>query len=899
MAKDLGEATGPATGPALRAPILPIALLTAFSALWFLWTVDGTSMPFVAWIPPVVCTLLVSHGCLQCARAPGLSRPVRLFWRRIGLVLGLVALGVVSDAGDTLFGPGAPRAYIGPLTMGVYIVCILLLVGALLMIPVPRRSRNEWLTLGLDAGIFIVGAGLYVWYYLSLKGAQMAETTGAVGSSASVVALSWAVVLITIKLALTGAGPMDRGALWALGIGVLLASITGGVLAPVIDGRPHLASTHLALPVACLLVAVGLRRQMAAAPAGRRRRRHAYSWLPYIAVGGVHVLLVISEWSGEGPHRAVTIGVILLTGLVVMRQIIAFCDIGSLLARLDASMAELGRYERRFRALQRYSSDITTIVGPDARITYVSPNIERVLGGPAEEWVGTHYMNRLHPDDVQIMNDNVAMMLKDPGGTYTFQVRMARTDGTYRCMEVHSTNSYGDSSVGGIVSNLRDITDIVRVQEELVHQAGHDALTHLANRALLVERIESALAGTGGDGIAVALIDLDDFKAINDRLGHAVGDALLVAIAGRLRNCVRPGDTVARLGGDEFAVLLWDVSADEIDGVLDRISCALSGIVNALGHDLLVHASIGLAEASGGTDATELMRRADVAMYAVKEGGKSGYRRYAATMDARADERARLGADLQRGFARGELFLVYQPVVTLPDGGLYGVETLIRWRHPERGLVSPVEFVPVAERNGTIVQIGAWVLREACRQMVRWREAHGAAAPRHLAVNVSARQLRDPSLVDTVADVLAETGMEPADLLVEITETAVFDGGLAVETVRAVQALGVKIALDDFGTGHSSLGLLRTCPVDVLKVDKLFVDEVTGTVGQAAIATSIAQIAQALDLTTVAEGVETAAQSRRLYQMGYRLAQGYYFAKPLSPEEIDALILREAAHRPV
>ncbi|WP_051713029.1 putative bifunctional diguanylate cyclase/phosphodiesterase [Spirillospora albida] len=872
-----------------HAPLLPLGLLAVAGALWFLWTIDGTGVPAVAWAPAVLSPAIAACGCLRSAR--DMTGPTRLFWRRIGLLLGMAAVGVFADACDTLLGPGAPRAEIGPLAMAVYVCCLLMVVWALLMIPAGSRSRREWVTLALDAGITVLGGTLFLGYHLGRQGGGLVSATDTRLAALSVISMGGIVAVAAVKIALTGTGPLDRRALGWLGAAAFLGAAIGSLITPLAETRPHLAGPQLAVPLVALLVALGADRQLRAAadPAPERRRR-SYSRLPYIMFGAANLLVIVARATGNPGEPAIAIGVMLMAALIVVRQVVAFREVSSLL--LDRS-----RYERRFRALLRYSSDVTAIVAADGTLTYVSPNVVQVTGRTAEEWVGRNFLEAIHPGDGQIMNDHIGKLLADPGGTYVCQVRMRHADGSWRWTELHATNSIGDPAVDGIVSNVRDITEIRRVQEELAHQAGHDALTQLANRALLVERAEAAVVDSRGRGVALAMIDLDDFKAINDRLGHTVGDALLVAIAGRLRNCVRPGDTVARLGGDEFAVLLRDIGSDEIDGVLDRISTALSGIVNALGHDLLVHASIGLVEASDGTDATELLRRADVAMYMVKEGGKRGHLRYTADMDARADERARLGADLQHGFARGELFLAYQPVVTLPDGGLYGVETLIRWRHPERGLVSPVEFVPVAERNGTIVQIGAWVLREACRQMVRWQEAHGAAAPRHLAVNVSARQLREPSFAQTVADALAETGLDPAELLMEITETAVFDGGLAVETVRAVQALGVKIALDDFGTGHSSLGLLRTCPVDVLKVDKLFVDEVTGTVGQAAIATSIAQIAQALDLHTVAEGVETAAQAHRLYQMGYRLAQGYHFAKPLPPEEIDALILRQCEPR--
>jgi len=460
-------------------------------------------------------------------------------------------------------------------------------------------------------------------------------------------------------------------------------------------------------------------------------------------------------------------------------------------------------------------------------------------------------------------------------------------DGSWRWIDVTFTNLLHDPSVRGIVTNGRDMTEARRFQDQLSYQASHDELTGLANRALFTKRMARAVSASSGPGtVAVALVDLDDFKAINDRLGHTVGDAMLIAVAARLRGCLRPGDAVARLGGDEFAVLLGDLRPGESSQVAERIIFALAAPVRAAGHDLLAQASIGIADNDSDLGAAELLRRADVAMYSAKELGKSRYAHYNADLDARAVEHARLAAELRQALDRNEFSLMYQPIVALPDGDITGVEALVRWNHPERGFVSPADFIPVAERTGLIVPLGAWVMETACRQAAAWLDEYGERAPARMAVNVSARQLLEPTFPQVVAGVLAGTGLPAQMLTIEITETAVFGGGPAVDAVTAVHALGVDIALDDFGTGHSSLGLLRTCPVDVIKVDKSFVDGVTGTVEQEAIATSIGQIAHALGLRAVAEGVETAAQAERLHVLGYRLAQGFHFARPMRADDL-------------
>jgi diguanylate cyclase (GGDEF)-like protein len=434
-----------------------------------------------------------------------------------------------------------------------------------------------------------------------------------------------------------------------------------------------------------------------------------------------------------------------------------------------------------------------------------------------------------------------------------------------------------------------NLLELHRYQVELTHRANHDDLTNLANRSLFGDESRTALATVAaGETLSLALIDLDDFKGINDRLGHAVGDALLVVVAKRLRDCVRQGDIVARLGGDEFGLLLRGLRSEEATDVLERIAEALIRPVHAVGHDLLVRASIGLAEAWPGAGPQELLRRADLAMYAAKDRGKGRYAVYDAELEQHQAADAQLGAELRLGIDRGEFSLVYQPIVRLPDGSWTGVEALVRWHHPERGMVPPDVFIPIAERTGLIVGLGDWILRTACGQAAQWQATYGAGAPAEIGVNVSARQLREPGFAADVAEALAATGLPPGRLMVEVTETAVFDGGVALETLQAVAGLGVGVALDDFGTGHSSLGLLRTCPADTLKVDKSFVDDIGGATEEAVIATAMIQITNGLHLQAVAEGVETAGQAETLYRLGYRFAQGYHFSRPLTAEQVGA-----------
>jgi diguanylate cyclase (GGDEF)-like protein len=442
----------------------------------------------------------------------------------------------------------------------------------------------------------------------------------------------------------------------------------------------------------------------------------------------------------------------------------------------------------------------------------------------------------------------------------------------------------------GLRQNQRLLRDVQHHQIELERLAMTDPLTGLANRTRFGAELAARL--TAYEPATVLLIDIDDFKSVNDTMGPAFGDRLLYLVAERLRAHAGPGMLPARLGGDEFALLL------DVDGQEDAEQ-ATAGVLDALaepfavgGQSLLAHASIGVAAAGAGDTADEVLRNADIAMYKAKEAGKAGWVRYEPRMREDVMNHARLGSELRNAIIRGELFLLYQPVFDIVTGRLHGAESLVRWRHPERGLVSPGDFIPVAERSGLIVPLGSWVLREACEQLARWRSEYGDGAIKAVNVNVAARQLREPSFVDEVAAVLSETGLLPANLIIEVTESSVVEGRQVRDTLNALHEMGIRLALDDFGTGQSSLSLLRAFPVDVLKLDKSFVDGIADGEdrGRLAVAAAVAQLADYLQLSAVAEGIETEAQLIRLREIGYRLGQGFFMAKPLPADEAGALM---------
>ncbi|MBG0562362.1 putative bifunctional diguanylate cyclase/phosphodiesterase [Actinoplanes aureus] len=437
--------------------------------------------------------------------------------------------------------------------------------------------------------------------------------------------------------------------------------------------------------------------------------------------------------------------------------------------------------------------------------------------------------------------------------------------------------------------NSLALKGIRRQQAELERLALSDSLTGLPNRA----RFGVALAERIGahQPAGALLIDVDDFKMINDTLGPAAGDQLLYQVAQRLRQHCAAGEMPARLGGDEFAVLLPADEPEEAEAAATRLLLAFADPFRVGDQTLLLHSSAGIALAGTGETADEVLRNADIAMYAAKESGKASWVRFEPRMRQDMVNHARLASELQNGIIRGELRLLYQPVFDLVTGRLHGAEALVRWQHPTRGFVSPGEFIPVAERSGLIVPLGAWVLREACTQLASWRAEYPNAIEA-VNVNVAVRQLREAGFVDEVAAVLSDTGLMPANLILEVTESSVVDGWQVRETLQTLHDIGVRLALDDFGTGQSSLSLLRAFPVDVLKLDKSFVDGIADGEdrGRVAVAAAVAQLAEHLQLKAVAEGIESREQVDRLRDMGYRYGQGFYMAKPLPAAECGALM---------
>jgi diguanylate cyclase (GGDEF)-like protein/PAS domain S-box-containing protein len=540
-------------------------------------------------------------------------------------------------------------------------------------------------------------------------------------------------------------------------------------------------------------------------------------------------------------------------------------------------------------------------VGSEGRWLYVSPQIETLLGYTPEEWQSdpTLWLQRIHPDDRQAcLTEEEAVRLtvdeKPEASEYRMMARDGRViwviDDAFVVRDSNGAPHYWS----GV---LYDITERKNLEQQLEHQALSDSLTGLANRALFLDRVEHALARGGRDEepVTILFLDLDDFKTVNDSLGHEAGDELLVTVASRLKRCLRPADTVARLGGDEFAILLESTSAESAVALARRVLEALGEPYSAGGRAMVVRASIGVATGSAPAhDAGDLLRNADVAMYVAKGGGKARMAVFEPGMHTAALRRLEMKADLQRAVTEGELVLHYQPIVNLGDGALVGVEALVRWQHPELGLVPPGDFIPLAEESGLIIPLGRWVLSEACRQSAEWQRQIPVARGVAVSVNVSARQLLRPELIGEVEDALVASGIAPAALTLEITESGLMEEkDVAAAQLEDLRRLGVRVAVDDFGTGYSSLGYLSSLPIDILKIDKMFIDGVSQGPEDSAIAGAVGKLATALGLTLVAEGIESLDQVVALRGMEFERGQGHFFSRALPPAEV-AVLLRNA-----
>jgi diguanylate cyclase (GGDEF)-like protein/PAS domain S-box-containing protein len=606
------------------------------------------------------------------------------------------------------------------------------------------------------------------------------------------------------------------------------------------------------------------------------------SWLTGRSLGPTGVLLAIS---------AALVLLALLLQLIVVYENQALTS--DLERRVDERTAELRSTECYYRALVQHSSDVIMVVDPDLTVRYVSDSMKTIFGHEPAALVG----RRLEAvtGGSSVLTEALERTISEVGHVSRVEWELTDSSGRIRYAESAISNLIGDPSVGALVVNTRDATDQVALERQLRHQAFHDPLTGLANRALLADRAEQALmrSARSGASVAVVLVDLDGFKFVNDSLGHQVGDVVLGEVARRLESLVRSEDTVARLGGDEFVILIDDVSGmEETQLLAERVREVLRPRFSLPGWDYAVTASVGVAIGSASeVDVHDLLRDADTAMYVAKTSGKDSVRLFAPSMHERAHERFRLQVDLRGALDRDELLLFYQPIYDMYDGRLKGFEALVRWSHPTRGLIAPERFIPLAEESGLIVPIGRWVLKQALHQIAAWDGRHRGARDVSISVNVSTVQLTAPSLVGDVRHELELSGIAPSRLVLEITEGSLAkDAERTIAVLAQLRDLGLRIAIDDFGTGYASLSHLQRLPVDILKVDKSFVSALSEGGKSRELLQAILGVGQALSLAVVAEGIEAQDQMTTLQEMGCEMAQGFLVGKP-SPAEVAESLL--------
>jgi diguanylate cyclase (GGDEF)-like protein/PAS domain S-box-containing protein len=639
-------------------------------------------------------------------------------------------------------------------------------------------------------------------------------------------------------------------------------------------------------------LAAAAREQLRGAPPARRAPGAFSSVLiqgmPYIAMMvSFGVLVFVESSSATSPVNMMTTIIFVLTALVMVRQ--------GVLLRDDAVLRErraAGLVEARYASLIRHATDVIMITDTEGRLRFASPAAARTFAMHPDELVGRNLLDLWADGERDRLATFLAEVATTRGRTVGPVEAVVETGDRRSTLECVGSNLMDDTAIAGLTLNFRDVTERKTLEEQLRKLAFHDPLTLLANRSLFWNRVEHALAlaQRTSQRVAVMFIDLDNFKNVNDSLGHDAGDRLLQAAAQRLVKSTRPSDTVARLGGDEFAILLEGIGSDtDVERVARSVSEAFNRPLLLDGRETEATASIGVACSRPGDDAEQLLRNADIAMYGAKAAGKARLVVFQPQMQEQLHDRLRLEQDIDLGLARDEFFLEFQPVVDLASRELLGVEALLRWNHPQRGIVMPGDFIPIAEESGRIIELGRRVLVEACRRVRAFSESIAAGKGLRVAVNISGRHLQQGNLVEDVRHALEVSGLEPGSLVIELTEGTIMqntEGNL--ERFRALKALGVRLAIDDFGMGYSSLSYLHRFPIDIMKIDRAFVSRMTEQNGGPELARAVVMLGTTLGLETIAEGIENEDQVATLLDLGCVAGQGFLFASSSSLETVAA-----------
>ena len=801
------------------------------------------------------------------------------------LALSIAVFGTAPGLVIALSGPGAsPQVVNSRVGIAVLVgyVPMLLGLGGLARARTMRLDRQRM----LDILVIVLSLALPCWDLLGLA------VFGARGLTPidRVVALSGPaldlVVLVAVLHLLALPGRRPRPLWWILGsLGFAAFSNVAQSVATLhrLPDLPAWASLGWMLAgwaEAMAALDPTMAEAASSAPQGQRRFGIGQAAVLGLAVAAIPGSAILEFTLHHQINVYFLAGGTLILGALLVRRIWG-------LFRAQEEGARVASRERYLNGIVRNLRDVIVVSDGRGNFLYVSAAMRDVLGYDAEDVkrIGTSN-NWVHPDDLSTVTELMKNLRPTQGASGTVEVRGQHADGSWVWFELTVTNLTEDPNVQGMLTLAHEITERREFERQLEHRALHDSLTGLPNRALLVDRLATALARVArrGEQVELLFVDLDDFKAVNDTLGHAAGDDLLTEVSRRLRTALRLDDTVARLGGDEFAII---AEAHLPPGLIARrIREALQAPFDIQGRRLTVTASVGVARSDAASTVDLLLRNADLAMYQAKAAGKNQARDFTAKMYEEAADREQLLADLRGALDRQEFRLAYQPIIEVSSDEPVGVEALLRWQHPTRGLLGPDRFIPLAEQSGLIVPIGRWVLAEACRQVAAWDDEPGR--PRlGVAVNLSLRQLDSDGIVDDVAAALQASGIHPCRLTLEVTESLLMhDVAAATARLGALKSLGIRLAVDDFGTGYSSLAYLQQLPIDLLKIDRAFVTQVATNPEARALFRSMIQMAEALHVSTVAEGVEDEDQLGVVREERCDLVQGFLFARPLSAEDL-------------
>jgi diguanylate cyclase (GGDEF)-like protein/PAS domain S-box-containing protein len=780
-----------------------------------------------------------------------------------------------------------------------YLGAVPLAVAGVLCFPsAPNRATSLLRTI-LDA--LLTAGSLFILSWATVLGTVYRAASG--GLTAQLIGLAYPasdMVIATIVLIVASRAPRANRLPFLLLAGGLIANLlsdsafayltTSNVYGSGSPTDTGWLAGYLLIAIASLWAA-----SMRAVPAVANEGTTGRVWLslPYVPIAAAAIVAVYEEALPGVLDPVVFWAVMIVVLGVALRQYLMLIDNQLLNRRLEANATDLAKREEHFHALVQNSSDVITLIGRHGAIRYQSASVERILGYQDRDLIGKPFGDLVHPDDRTQLLRKIDEAINIVGPPISTECRLRRVDDSYCLAEVTITNLLELPAVRGLVLNTRDVSERKALEEKLTHQAFHDSLTNLPNRAAFRIGLDHALQGSSEGRIAVLFLDLDDFKAVNDTMGHDIGDQLLVAVGARIASTLRPGDTVARLGGDEFAVLLKKMEDEQIASrVAERITRQLVPPFAIGGKEISIRASIGIAGLVSGQEAAdELIRNADVAMYIAKAKGKARFVQFEASLANAAIERMELEQDLRTALEEKQFILQYEPVIMLESGAIHSVEALVRWNHPRRGLLAPADFIAVAEQSGLIIELGRWVLQQATRDGRRWQVRYPSATPMKISVNISGRQLERPELLKEVVEAVDGAGLDPQSLILELTESVLLaDTEPVARTLQELRSLGFRLALDDFGTGYSSLGHLRDFPVDIIKMDASFVAGIGRGMADGAILRAIIGLASSLGLMTIGEGIERQDQLAALNAMGCNAGQGFYFSKPLEYEGMDALL---------